>query len=188
MLLSKVHQILLCRTGLLALLVAATMSVSALSAEEEAQTRSDRLLPPGVLLHIRISDVSDMKERLPQTGFGKLYADKSMDKVRGKIEEAFAKAYAEAGKELGFPLTDLLNIPSGEVSFSLLQPAGRSLAGVVMMDIGDEKETLDKALAKLDEALTSKGAKKKSETIEEVEVTVYDIPKDGNGGGDESSA
>ena len=71
MLLSKVHQILLCRTGLLALLVAATMSVSALSAEEEAQTRSDRLLPPGVLLHIRISDVSDMKERLPQTGFAR---------------------------------------------------------------------------------------------------------------------
>jgi hypothetical protein len=96
--------------------------------------------------------VSDLKERLPKTGFGKVYQDDSMDKIRAKIEEAFEKGSEEAGKELGFPLSDLLNLPEGEVSLSLIQPAGRTLAGVVIMEIGDQEETLDKALEKLDEA------------------------------------
>ena len=179
MLLSKVHRILLCGVTLFAALASPVVF-----AEDEESVSSDRLLPPGVLLHIRISDMTDLKERLPQTGFGKLYADESMDKVRDKIAEAFNKASEDAGKELGFPLSDLLNLPTGEVTLALLQPAGRDLAGVVMMEIGEQQETLDKALAKLDETLTAQGAKKKTETIEEVEVTIYELPKPG---ADESS-
>ena len=176
MLLSKVHRILLCGVTLFTALAASAV----FAADDEESVSSDRLLPPGVLLHIRISDMSDLKERLPKTGFGKMYADESMDKVRDKIEEGFNKASEDAGKELGFPLSDLLNLPAGEVSLAILQPAGRDLAGVALMEIGDQQETLDKALAKLDEALTSKGAKKKTETIEEVEVTIYEMPQPGD--------
>ena len=174
MLLTKVRRILLCGVTLFAALAA-----PAVFAEDTEPVSSDRLLPPGVLLHIRISDMTDLKERLPQTGFGKLYADESMAKVREKIEEGFNKASEEAGKELGFPLSDLLNLPAGEVTIAILQPAGRDLAGVALMEIGDQQETLDKALEKLDEALTANGATKKTETIEEVEVTIYEIPKSG---------
>ncbi len=176
MLLSKVHRILLCGVTLFAALAASAVFAAD---KEEEDVSSDQLLPPGVLLHIRISDMTDLKERLPKTSFGKMYADESMAKVREKIEEAFNKASAEAGKELGFPLTDLLNLPTGEVTLAILQPAGRDLAGVVLMEIGEEQETLDKALAKLDEALAKLGAKKKTETIEKVEVTIYEIPKPG---------
>lgn len=174
MLLSKFRRIVLSSVSLLALVLAPV-----LHAEDKESVSSDRLLPPGVLLHVRISDMADLKERLPQTGFGKMYADQSMDKVRKEIEEGFNKASEEAGKELGFPLSDLLNLPEGEVTLALLQPAGRDLAGVVLMEIGEQQETLDKALAKLDEALTAQGAKKKTETIEEVEVTIYEMPKAG---------
>ena len=179
MLLSKIRRILLSGVSLFAVL-----AVPALFAQDEEVTSSDRLLPPGVLLHVRISDISDMKERLPKTGFGKMYQDDSMSKVRDKIEEGFNKASEEAGKELGFPLSDLLDLPAGEVSFALLQPAGRDLAGVVLMDIGDKQETLDLALAKLDEALTKNGAEKRSETVDEVEVTIYEIPKQGSDSAD----
>ncbi len=179
MLLSKIRRILLSGVSLFAVL-----AVPALFAQDEEVTPSDRLLPPGVLLHVRISDISDMKERLPKTGFGKMYQDDSMSKVRDKIEEGFNKASEEAGKELGFPLSDLLELPAGEVSFALLQPAGRDLAGVVLMDIGDSQETLDLALGKLDEALTKNGAEKKSETVDEVEVTIYEIPKQGSDSAD----
>ena len=179
MLLSKVRRILLGGVSLFAVL-----AVPALHAEDKESVSSDRLLPPGVLLHVRFSDISDLKERLPKTGFGKMYQDESMSDVRAKVEEAFNKASAEAGKELGFPLSDLLELPTGEFSFALLQPAGRDLAGVAMMDIGDAQETLDKALAKLDEALTKNGATKKTETVEEVEVSIYEIPKQGSGSSD----
>ncbi len=181
MLLSKIRRNLLCGVTLFAALAA-----PALFAADEESVPSDRLLPPGVLLHVRISDLSDLKERLPKTGFGKMYADESMAKVRDTIDEGFQKASKEAGEELGFPLSDLLNLPAGEITIALLQPAGRDLAGIVLMDIGDQQETLDKALAKLDEALTSKGAKKKTETVEEVEVTIYEIPKPGADASDEA--
>ncbi len=174
MLLSKFRRIVLSGVSLLALVLAPV-----LHAEDEESVSSDRLLPPGVLLHVRISDMTDLKERLPKTGFGKMYADESMDKVRATIEEYFNKESEDASKELGFPLSDLLNLPEGEVTLAILQPAGRDLAGVVLMEIGEQQETLDKALAKLDEALTAQGAKKKTETIEEVEVTIYEIPKKG---------
>ncbi len=179
MLLSKVHRFLLCGVTLFAALASPVVY-----AADEEDVSSDRLLPPGVLVHVRISDMTDLKERLPKTSFGKMYADESMAQLRDKIEEGFNKASEEAGKELGFPLSDLLNLPTGEITIALLQPAGRDLAGVVLMEIGEQQETLDKALAKLDEALTANGAKKKTETIEEVEVTIYEMPKPG---ADESS-
>ena len=160
MFLAKVRRFAAC-SAILTSLVAAPM----VGAADDDAVASDRLLPPGVLLHVRVSDVSDLKERLPQTGFGKVYQDESMDKIRAKIEEAFDKGSEEAGKELGFPLSDLLNLPEGEVSLSLIQPAGRTLAGVLIMEIGDQKETLDKALEKLDEAITGQGATKKTETM-----------------------
>lgn len=147
-----------------------------IQAEDEA-VPADRLLPPGVLLHVRISDVSDLRERLPETGFGQMYKDDSMDQVREQIEKGFEQASEQAGKELGFPISELLNLPQGEFCLSLLQPAGRNLAGVAFLDIGDQESTLDKALAKLDEGLTKSGATKKSETVEEVEVTIYEFPK-----------
>lgn len=174
MFLAKVRRFAACSAILTGLFAAPLM------AADTNDVASDRLLPSGVLLHIRVSDVSDMKERLPHTAFGKIYEDGSMSKIRAKIEEGFEKASEKAGKELGFPLTDLLNLPEGEISLSLIQPAGRTLAGVVIMEIGDQKETLDKALAKLDEAITGHGATKKTETVDDVEVTIYEMPKAGS--------
>ncbi len=161
-------------------IVAALWSGIARSADDDEAVASDRLLPPGVLLHIRISDVSDLKERLPETGFGKLYQDGSMDKIRDQIEKYFEEGAKEAGKELGFPVSELLALPQGEFCLSLLQPAGRNLAGVAFIDIGDQESTLDKLMAKLDEELTKNGSTKKTETIEDVEVTIYDLPKPGS--------
>ena len=171
MLLPKLKRILLSGVSLFAVLVAPMVF-----AEDAEAPSVDQLLPPGVLLHVKFSDVSDLRERLPKTSLGKLYQDESMAKIRDEVQKGFDKASEEANKELGFPLSDLLNLPTGEASFALVQPAGRDLAGVAVMDIGDHKETLDKALGKLDEALTTKGgAKKKTETVEDVEVTVYEI-------------
>lgn len=175
MLLSKFHRILLSGVSLFAVLAAPMLFAE----DDDSVASSDQLLPPGVLLHVRISDISDLKERLPKTGFGKMYQDESMAKIRAEVQKGFDKASEEAGKELGFPLSDLLNLPAGEASFALLQPAGRDLAGVALMEIGEQQETLNKALAKLEEALTAKGAKKKTETVENVEVTVFETPKDG---------
>lgn len=175
MFLAKVRRIAACSAILTSLFV-----VPVVMAADDDSVASDRLLPPGVLLHVRVSDVSDLKERLPQTGFGKVYQDESMAKFRDQLEQIFEKGSEQAGKELGFPLSDLLNLPEGEVSLSLIQPAGRTLAGVVIMEIGDQKETLDKALEKLEEAVTAQGATKKTETIEDVEVTIFEKSKPGS--------
>ncbi|MFO1008209.1 MAG: DUF3352 domain-containing protein [Planctomycetaceae bacterium] len=172
----KFKRILLSGVSLFAVLITPLVF-----AEDAEAPSSDQLLPPGVLLHVKFSDVSDLRERLPKTSLGKLYQDESMAKIRDEVQKGFDKASEEANKELGFPLSDLLDLPSGEASFAIVQPAGRDLAGIALMDIGDKKETLDKALAKLDEALTSKGgAKKKTETVEDVEVTVYEFAKEGD--------
>lgn len=182
MLLPKFKRILLSGVSLFAVLAAPMVF-----AEDAEAPSSDQLLPPGVLLHVKFSDVSDLRERLPKTSLGKLYQDESMAKLRDEVQKNFDKASEEANKELGFPLSDLLDLPAGEASFAIVQPAGRDLAGVALMDIGDNQETLDKALGKLDEALTSKGgAKKKSETVEDVEVTVYEIAKESDSESDDA--
>ena len=108
MLLPKFCRILLSGLSLFAVLAAPTLFAD----DEDSNPSSDQLLPPGVLLHVRISDISDMKERLPKTGFGKMYQDASMSKVRAQIEKEFDKASEEAGKDLGFPLSDLLGLPA----------------------------------------------------------------------------
>jgi hypothetical protein len=161
------------RSPLLALAVVVA-SLPAARADDDDDVSSMDVLPPNVLLYISIPDVPEFHTRFADCNYGRMVNDAAMAEVRAEVMAQFEKASQEAEGEIGMSLSDLLAIPSGEAAFALLQPPGEKLGMVLLLDVGEHQEQLDKLLAKADEEITTEGVLTKStEEFEGTEITVY---------------
>ena len=129
----------------------------------------EKLLPKDTLLFFTIPDVSEFKDQWDKSSSGALFRDAEfkpfLDDVKKKIEE-------KVQDELGVSMDDLLELADGEITFALLEKPARKLSVVLMVDYGDNKETVEKLLKKMHEALESE-AEHSKEDVKDVEVNVF---------------
>src|SRR5690606_8407231 len=73
----------------------------------------------------------------------------------------------------------------GDATLAVVQPPGRSLGAVAMLEFGEHRDTLDTILAKARQEAEKDGATRTVETVEDTEVTVFTRPEgdDEEGGG-----
>ena len=132
----------------------------------------EKLLPKDTLLFFTIPDVSEFKDQWDKSSSGALFHDAEfkpfLDDVKKKIEELSKKVQ----DELGVSIDELLELPDGEITFALMEKPARKLSVVLMVDYGDNKETVDKLLKKMHEALESE-AEHSKEDVKDVEVNVF---------------
>ena len=132
----------------------------------------EKLLPKDTLLFFTIPDVSEFKDQWDKSSSGALFRDDELkpflDDVKKKIEELSQKVQ----DELGVSIDDLLELPDGEITFALLEKPARKLSVVLMINYGDSKETVEKLLKKMHEALESE-AEHSTEDVKDVEVNVF---------------
>lgn len=132
----------------------------------------EKLLPKDTLLFFTIPDVSELKEQFDKSSSGAMFRDPELkpflDDVKKKIEELSQKVQ----DELGVSIDDLLELPDGEVTFALMEKPARKLSVVLMVDYGDSKETVDKLLKKMHEALEAE-ADHTTEDVDDVEVNIF---------------
>ena len=132
----------------------------------------EKLLPKDTLLFFTIPDVSEFKDQWDKSSSGALFRDAEfkpfLDDVKKKIEELSQKVQ----DELGVSIDDLLELPDGEITFALLEKPARKLSVVLMVDYGDNKETVEKLLKKMHESLDSE-AEHSTEDVKDVEVNVF---------------
>ncbi len=158
-----------------------TFPGSTWAAEEDDVVVAEQLLPPETLIFLSVPDVPALNEAMSDSVYGRLLADPKLqpflDDVRAKLKEVSAKLQ----EEVGVTLEDLQNLPQGEITFAVVEKPARKLAAVLMLDAGDQTETLDKLIEKMDGALVAQGADHSTQEVGEVEVHVYKLP-----GGDEN--
>ncbi len=142
---------------------------------------AEKLLPPETLFFFSVPDVPALTEALEGTAYGKLLKEPKLqpflDDLRAKQKEADSKLE----DELGLTLEDLLKLPQGEITLAVVEKPARKLAAVLMFDTGENAETLDKLVEKMDGALAAQGADHSTQEVGEVEVHVYKLP-----GGDDN--
>ncbi len=132
----------------------------------------EKLLPKDTLVFFTIPDVSEFKEQFDKSSSGAMFRDAEfqpfLDDVKKKVEELSQKVQ----DELGVSIDDLLELPDGEITIAVMEKPARKLSVVLMVDYGDSKETVDKLLKKMHEALESE-AELSKEDVDDVEVNVF---------------
>lgn len=141
---------------------------------------SERRLPPNTQLFFSIPDVETLKERWDQTVFGDLQRDPALADFREQLKEKLDEASDQLKEKLGLTLDDLQRVPSGEVCVAVVETGPRKLAGVFLIDFGDELDTIDTLIEKAEETLKNQGTERSAEDIENTEVVSFPIGEQGD--------
>ena len=140
------------------------------AARAEDKPTGAKLLPKDTLVFASVPSVSKSKDEFDKSLMGAMFRDAELkpflDDVRKKIDE-------KAKEELGVSLDELLAIPQGEVTFALIERA-RKLAPLLMIDYGDNKETVAKLLKKLHDELKQE-MEYSTQELEDVTVHVFTV-------------
>lgn len=138
-----------------------------------------KLLPKDTLAFFSVPSVPDSKEAFDKSLSGAMLRDPEMkpflDDVRKKIEELSDKL----NKEIGVTIQELVDIPEGELTLALLERPAQKLAPVLIVDYGDNKETIEKLLKKMHEGLEGDIAEHSTQEIDDVKVHIYTLKDSG---------
>ena len=142
------------------------------------ETQAEKLLPKETLVFFTVTDVPDFKEQWDKTSVGQMLHDPQLqpflDDVKKKIEVASKKLE----EEFGVSISDLTNLPQGELTFALLPVPPGKLSAVLGIEYVESQATVDRLLKKLDEALEKAGSEHSTEDFEEVTIHVYKLKND----------
>ena len=142
-------------------------------AEDDAP--SEKLLPKDTLAFFTISDVPEFRQKWDKTSVGQMLHDPQLKPFLDDIEKKIDEASKNMENETGVSISDLLELPQGELTIALLEKPARKLSFVFMLEFGKNQATIDKLLKKMDEALEKEQAEHTKEEIEKVTVHVYTL-------------
>jgi len=138
---------------------------------------SDRLLPPNVYAYVSIPSVPELKGRVKDSLLGQLREEKALAEFWSDVDAQLERLSEEMEKQVGVKLNDLLELPEGELALAVVQPEGKGLALVGLLDFGDNDSTVDKLLESAAKAAEKEGAKRSEQDVQSTKVTVYTFPK-----------
>ena len=125
----------------------------------------EQLLPQEVLLFFSIPSIPELKERMGSSLFGEMLQDPELQPFIDGVKEKIEEASEEMKDKSGVSLDTLLEIPQGEITFAVLELPPRKLAMVLLIDYGDNKDTMDKLLDHLESALKDQGGDVSAEEV-----------------------
>lgn len=135
---------------------------------------SDHRLPKDTLGYITVRNVPEFKAQWQKTVFGQLTKEEALSDFWKDVSAQISKASQKVEEELGLSLSDLLEVPQGELTFALVHPEGdKTLSIVALMDFGTKDDSIKKILEQASAALEKNGAKRSEEEFEETRLTIY---------------
>ena len=133
----------------------------------------DRRLPPEIVGYLRISSIQDLKQKWGETALGELGKLKEMGAFWQELRGPLETLSEQVENQLGLTLTDVLSIPQGEFTLAVIQPRGQRIAVAALLDFGENRDAVQKLLAKADEAALDEGAKRSEVEFEGANIVVY---------------
>ena len=146
------------------------------SARAEEGATGAKLLPKDTLLFFSVPNVPDSREEFDKSP---LLHDPEFEPFLSDVKAKFEEVSEKLRDEIGLSISDLLSIPQGEITFALMERPKRKLAPVLLLDYGDSKESVDKLLKKLHDALEGDLAEYSKEDVDDVVVHVFTFKEEG---------
>lgn len=149
-----------------------------LSAQEEV--RSDRRLPPGVLVYGSTPDIPASYEAFQNTSYGQLINGPELEAFRVQLLENFeqqaASGLEDVEAEFGMTLSDFTSLFAGDATFAIVRPIGQPLGGVLMLEIGDHVDLIEQLISKIETQLAEVFSQEKQvEDYDGTQLNIYSI-------------
>lgn len=141
--------------------------------------RCDRRLPRDVTIFVSCKSAEEFRARWGQTALTKLVESDAFAEVRKAAVEWEAEFSQKFREQWGLGLTQLLDIPRGEIAIGLtlanhVDGKGIEMQGVVMIDFGDRNEAVGEVLEKLDEwARTDGKSTRFEEDVDDTQLILF---------------
>lgn len=156
--------------------VAAALALSfAPSTVRGERPAAPELLPQETVLFVSIADAADFKQKFMQTALGQMSQDPQLKPLVDEMYGVLLQTAAAAQESLGVSLGEILDIPQGELTLALVNPSVGEPALVILLDTNDSP-AVQKLLDRGVERARQSGINPRTQTVEDVSLTVFDIP------------
>jgi hypothetical protein len=162
------------RSSVLLLCLAQFVAASTFSQAAD-KTAGEVLFPKDTLVFFTISNIPEFKQKWDKCSMGQLLRDPQLKPFLDDVEKKIDESSKQMENEVGVSLTELLELPKGELTIAVIEKPARKLSVILSLDFGDSKATMDKLLKKMDEALEKEGAEHSTEDVNKVSVHVYTL-------------
>lgn len=165
------------RSSALLLCLVQLMAAAKISQADD-RASGEKLFPKETLAFFSISDVPEMKKKWDKTSMGQMLRDPKLQPFLDDVKKKIDERSKQVEDEIGVSLDDLLELPQGELSFAFMEQPARKFAFVMLLEYGDNQETVDKLLQKMGDELKKEEAEHSTEEVEEVTLHIYSLKND----------
>jgi hypothetical protein len=121
---------------------------------------AELLFPKSTQGFVAIANVEALIDHFNNTQLGKLASDPVMKPFTEDVKRQFESRWSNVHDRLGVTLEDLRDVPGGEVSVGLIDPAKKQSAIAITVDITGRLKQAQEMLEKINTNLTAQGAKR----------------------------
>ncbi len=146
--------------------VASPMSSSALAQRNPDRPNIEDLLPETTVAFVQIADIKDMMEKVYSGAGMKFFEEEKIAPLVKRIEEEGRKAYGKIEEQVGLSIDEIQSLPAGEMVFAAIAPRRKNPVFMVILEVGEENEAVDKALGVVRDKITETGNTTEDEELE----------------------
>lgn len=128
--------------GIFSTILCLNFNFSLLNGQERPST--EQLLPETTVFLLQIDHWKDFYSKAQQLPFGQLLNDQSVAPLIDNLWEEADEAFEERNDELGVSLTELSELPNGEITIAVIAPRRKSPEFMLIFETDPETETLDR--------------------------------------------
>jgi len=146
------------------------LSVSPAVAQElPDRPATETLLPETTIAMAKVTSFSEFFEKMKTSLGAQMIEDEDVAPLVEQLYEAGEEQYSRVEETVGMSLDELKSLPSGELTVALVAPRRKDPAFVVLLELDDDNEAVDKAFGRAREYFEGE------EGIEDVESDIEDL-------------
>ena len=139
-------------SGVLLLLLFPTPA-SAQSQELPDRPDTQQLLPETTVALFKLRNLSEFVEKMKNSSTGQMVQSDAVAPLWDSLYDNATKQYDNVSEDVGLSLEEIQSLPTGEITFAMIAPRRKDLVYVVMMEIDEENEAVEKAFERGREVL-----------------------------------
>jgi hypothetical protein len=141
---------------------------------------SDTVFPNTTKGYIAVPSLDGLTASWQKTQIGQLMADPVMQPFDEDFRAQLRRKWQATHQRLGLTWDDFSDVPSGEAGIAVIQPLPGEHALALYADVTGREQQAAMLLAKVAKDLEGRKAKRSQRDSRGVQVTVYDVPKQGD--------
>jgi len=133
-----------------------------------------KLLPAKTLAYVRIANLKELGEAANDTSFGRMMQEDSFQSLTQHLFSEAETAFEPVAEQIGLSLSEILEIPRGEIAIAVTAPPNGLPAPVLMIDIEGHEANVLKLTDALERRIELDGNLQKSTEVERgTKLTVF---------------